>query len=148
MALLALLLVGSLVRAQDTGVEIPQNPEEGEAPPQQNPEEQPPPEHTDEPPAEHTDEPPQEHTDEPPTEIPGEGTPSEGDGSGEHPAEGEGEHTEEPPPGPPVCSCSGLDYTNGGSYLIDASSTNDFVFTSEFSGMLELWFRAQKYHVS
>ena len=46
------------------------------------------------------------------------------------------------------CICSGLDYTNGGSYLIDASSTNDFVFTSEFSGMLELWFSAQKFHVS
>ncbi|AEO63873.1 uncharacterized protein THITE_2015860, partial [Thermothielavioides terrestris NRRL 8126] len=30
------------------------------------------------------------------------------------------------------CSCSGLDYTDGGSYLVDGSSTNDFTFTSEF----------------
>jgi len=32
------------------------------------------------------------------------------------------------------CICSGLDYTNGGSYLIDGSSSNNFVFTSEFAG--------------
>ena len=32
------------------------------------------------------------------------------------------------------CICSGLDYTNGGSYLIDGSSSKDFVFTSEFAG--------------
>jgi len=32
------------------------------------------------------------------------------------------------------CICSGLDYTNGGSYLIDGSSNNNFVFTSEFAG--------------
>ncbi|SPQ23403.1 1e799c4a-77a1-463b-ba40-6354720574f3 [Thermothielavioides terrestris] len=32
------------------------------------------------------------------------------------------------------CSCSGLDYTDGGSYLVDGSSTNDFTFTSEFEG--------------
>ncbi|KAK3361620.1 hypothetical protein B0T24DRAFT_496519, partial [Lasiosphaeria ovina] len=28
------------------------------------------------------------------------------------------------------CSCSGLDYTNGGSYLIDGTSDRDFTFTS------------------
>jgi hypothetical protein len=33
------------------------------------------------------------------------------------------------------CSCSGLDYTDGGSYLVDGSSTNDFTFTSEFEGL-------------
>ena len=32
------------------------------------------------------------------------------------------------------CVCSGLDYTNGGSYLIDGSSPRDFIFTSQFSG--------------
>jgi hypothetical protein len=37
-----------------------------------------------------------------------------------------------------TCVCSGLDYTNGGSYLIDGASENDFVFTSEFTGMAEL----------
>jgi len=30
------------------------------------------------------------------------------------------------------CTCSGLDYTNGGSYLIDGSSDKTFVFTSQF----------------
>jgi len=34
------------------------------------------------------------------------------------------------------CTCSGLDYTNGGSYLIDGSSDREFVFTSQFSGKL------------
>ena len=34
------------------------------------------------------------------------------------------------------CICSGLDYTNGGSYLIDGSSDKNFVFTSEFAGKL------------
>ena len=32
------------------------------------------------------------------------------------------------------CTCSGLDYTNGGSYLIDGSSDRQFVFTSQFEG--------------
>ncbi len=32
------------------------------------------------------------------------------------------------------CTCSGLDYTNGGSYLIDGTSDREFVFTSQFQG--------------
>ncbi len=32
------------------------------------------------------------------------------------------------------CVCSGLDYTNGGSYLVDGSSDKPFVFTSQFQG--------------
>ncbi|KAK1768270.1 hypothetical protein QBC33DRAFT_558430 [Phialemonium atrogriseum] len=32
------------------------------------------------------------------------------------------------------CSSTGLDYTNGGSYLIDGTSDDYFVFTSAFSG--------------
>lgn len=32
------------------------------------------------------------------------------------------------------CSVTGLDYTNGGSYLIDASSNQQFAFTSLFQG--------------
>lgn len=32
------------------------------------------------------------------------------------------------------CSSTGLDYTNGGSYLIDATSDDKFVFTSSFEG--------------
>lgn len=32
------------------------------------------------------------------------------------------------------CSVTGLDYTNGGSYLIDASSDQDFAFSSLFQG--------------
>ncbi len=32
------------------------------------------------------------------------------------------------------CSCSGLDYTNGGSYLIDGNSDSQFTFTSVFEG--------------
>ena len=32
------------------------------------------------------------------------------------------------------CSCSGLDYTNGGSYLIDGTSEDSFTFTSLFQG--------------
>ncbi|KAK1759900.1 hypothetical protein QBC47DRAFT_294018, partial [Echria macrotheca] len=32
------------------------------------------------------------------------------------------------------CSCTGLDYTNGGSYLIDGNSEASFTFTSEFDG--------------
>ncbi|KAK0708017.1 hypothetical protein B0H67DRAFT_543401, partial [Lasiosphaeris hirsuta] len=32
------------------------------------------------------------------------------------------------------CSCSGLDYTNGGSYLIDGNSDSNFTFTSVFNG--------------
>lgn len=35
------------------------------------------------------------------------------------------------------CTCTGLDYTNGGSYLIDGTSSNNFIFTSQFSGGLE-----------
>jgi hypothetical protein len=34
------------------------------------------------------------------------------------------------------CTCSGLDYTDGGSYLVDGSSDHDFTFTSVFSGMM------------
>jgi len=32
------------------------------------------------------------------------------------------------------CSCYGLDYTNGGSYLIDGNSDVKFSFTSLFEG--------------
>jgi hypothetical protein len=32
------------------------------------------------------------------------------------------------------CSCTGVDYTNGGSYLIDGSANLNFTFTSVFSG--------------
>lgn len=32
------------------------------------------------------------------------------------------------------CTCSGLDYTNGGSYLIDGTSDREFIFTSQFQG--------------
>lgn len=35
----------------------------------------------------------------------------------------------------PHCSCFGLDYTNGGSYLVDGNSDNNFAFTSVFTGM-------------
>jgi hypothetical protein len=31
-----------------------------------------------------------------------------------------------------ACTCTGLDYTNGGSYLIDGSSNGQFTFNSEF----------------
>ncbi|KAK3984688.1 hypothetical protein QBC44DRAFT_252319, partial [Cladorrhinum sp. PSN332] len=37
----------------------------------------------------------------------------------------------------PECSCSGLDYTNGGSYLVDGNSDDDFTFTSVFEGCFE-----------
>ncbi|KAK5656877.1 hypothetical protein OQA88_4427 [Cercophora sp. LCS_1] len=30
------------------------------------------------------------------------------------------------------CTCTGLDYTNGGSYLVDGTNTADFTFTSVF----------------
>lgn len=36
------------------------------------------------------------------------------------------------------CSVTGLDYTNGGSYLIDATSDSKFTFTSLFRGMWSL----------
>lgn len=32
------------------------------------------------------------------------------------------------------CSCSGVDYTNGGSYLIDGTANLNFTFTSVFNG--------------
>lgn len=32
------------------------------------------------------------------------------------------------------CQCAGLDYTNGGSYFLDQSSTQLFTFTSLFEG--------------
>ncbi len=32
------------------------------------------------------------------------------------------------------CTCSGLDYTNGGSYLVDGTSNKQFIFTSQFQG--------------
>lgn len=35
------------------------------------------------------------------------------------------------------CTCSGLDYTNGGSYLVDGNSDDDFTFTSVFEGCFE-----------
>ncbi|KAK3370035.1 hypothetical protein B0H63DRAFT_551973 [Podospora didyma] len=31
-----------------------------------------------------------------------------------------------------ACSCTGLDYTDGGSYLVDGASNDDFTFTSVF----------------
>lgn len=34
--------------------------------------------------------------------------------------------------GDDICTCKGLDFTNGGSYLIDGTSTKQFAFTSEF----------------
>ena len=33
------------------------------------------------------------------------------------------------------CSCAGLDYTDGGAYLVDGNSGDDFAFTSTFAGM-------------
>jgi hypothetical protein len=33
------------------------------------------------------------------------------------------------------CTCTGLDYTNGGSYLVDGSLEADFTFTSVFRCM-------------
>lgn len=30
------------------------------------------------------------------------------------------------------CTCTGLDYTDGGSYLVDGSDNGDFTFTSVF----------------
>jgi hypothetical protein len=33
------------------------------------------------------------------------------------------------------CTCKGLDYTNGGAYFIDRSSTANFQFISYFEGM-------------
>ena len=35
------------------------------------------------------------------------------------------------------CTCSGLDYTNGGSYLVDGNSDDDFTFTSVFEGCFD-----------
>ncbi|KAK0727500.1 hypothetical protein B0T26DRAFT_639277, partial [Lasiosphaeria miniovina] len=32
-----------------------------------------------------------------------------------------------------ACTCTGLDYTDGGSYLVDGSADGDFTFTSVFS---------------
>ncbi len=34
-----------------------------------------------------------------------------------------------------TCTCTGLDYGNGGSYLIDGSSSDRFTFTSIFEGL-------------
>jgi hypothetical protein len=34
------------------------------------------------------------------------------------------------------CNSTGLDYTDGGSYLIDGTDKDDFVFNSIFSGAL------------
>jgi hypothetical protein len=33
------------------------------------------------------------------------------------------------------CTCSGLDYADGGSYLVDGNSDDDFTFTSAFEGI-------------
>ncbi|KAK3905160.1 hypothetical protein C8A05DRAFT_31034 [Staphylotrichum tortipilum] len=35
------------------------------------------------------------------------------------------------------CTCSGLDYADGGSYLVDGNSENDFTFYSVFQGCFE-----------
>ncbi|KAK4184665.1 hypothetical protein QBC35DRAFT_391212, partial [Podospora australis] len=35
------------------------------------------------------------------------------------------------------CSCSGLDYTDGGSYLVNGNSDDDFSFTSVFEGCFD-----------
>ncbi|KAK3693253.1 hypothetical protein B0T22DRAFT_532556 [Podospora appendiculata] len=35
------------------------------------------------------------------------------------------------------CTCSGLDYTNGGSYLIDGTLNSNFTFTSVFNGCFD-----------
>jgi hypothetical protein len=32
------------------------------------------------------------------------------------------------------CTCSGLDYADGGSYLVDGNSEDEFTFTSVFEG--------------
>ncbi|KAM7220448.1 hypothetical protein V8F06_004227 [Rhypophila decipiens] len=37
----------------------------------------------------------------------------------------------------PQCSCFGLDYTNGGSYLVDGNSDSNFAFTSVFTGCID-----------
>lgn len=37
-----------------------------------------------------------------------------------------------------ACTCTGLDYTDGGSYLVDGSSNDDFSFTSVFRCKLPL----------
>lgn len=37
-----------------------------------------------------------------------------------------------------ACTCTGLDYTDGGSYLVDGSSNDDFAFTSVFRCKLPL----------
>jgi hypothetical protein len=34
------------------------------------------------------------------------------------------------------CTCSGLDYVDGGSYLINADSEDEFTFTSVFEGTI------------
>lgn len=31
-----------------------------------------------------------------------------------------------------TCRCTGVDYSNGGSYLVDGSSNDDFTFVSVF----------------
>jgi len=134
-ALLGLLLLGSLVRAQDSDIGAPENPNDPESPPPTDqPSETPPP--TDQPsesppvdqPSENPEEqPPPDHTQEPPgDEIPVEGeAPTEPEG---------GEPGEQPVPGPPECSCTGLDYTDGGSYLVDGNSDQQFSFNSVFYG--------------
>jgi hypothetical protein len=33
------------------------------------------------------------------------------------------------------CTCSGLDYVDGGSYLMNANSDDEFTFTSVFEGL-------------
>ncbi|KAK4149522.1 hypothetical protein C8A00DRAFT_18794, partial [Chaetomidium leptoderma] len=35
------------------------------------------------------------------------------------------------------CACSGLDYTDGGSYLVDGNSDDEFTFTSVFEGCFQ-----------
>ncbi|KAM7200016.1 hypothetical protein V8F33_004190 [Rhypophila sp. PSN 637] len=37
----------------------------------------------------------------------------------------------------PQCSCFGLDYTNGGSYLVDGNSDSNFAFTSVFTACID-----------
>lgn len=36
-----------------------------------------------------------------------------------------------------TCKCTGIDYSNGGSYLVDGSSDENFTFTSVFEGEFE-----------
>ncbi|KAH8896612.1 hypothetical protein GQ53DRAFT_638956, partial [Thozetella sp. PMI_491] len=41
---------------------------------------------------------------------------------------------QQPSTSPSECYCTGIDYTNGGSYLIDGTANTNFTFTSVFEG--------------